>query len=169
MRCLVLALVGFGAACSNVPPQVPSGDPLEVVMEAPDRTIDAGAVRVFVAAPSSSLEAELDLAGLQGPADVRKHALGALEVVRTAADARAYGGQQVRGAPTMRYEVTTRDGGEFDLWIDVEGRVRRVLLPEGPLTASPPPTSPNGLPALVTIDFVFSGPAAEVAPGGPNR
>lgn len=123
---------------------------------------------MFVAAPNESVDAEIDLATPRGPAGVRDHALNALRLVRTAKEARAYGGQQVRGTSTMRYEVTAGDGGEFDVWIDVAGRVRRVLLPDGPLTASPPPTLPNGLPALVTIDFVFDGPQLEVAPGGPD-
>jgi hypothetical protein len=165
---LVLLVALFGGACSNVPQQVPTGDPLEVVKEAPDRTVEAGPVRVFVAAPGESLEAQLDLARASGPSDVRTHALDALQAVRDAEQARAYGGQQVRGASAMRYEVTTGDGGEFDLWIDVEGRVRRVLLPDGPLAASPPPTQANGLPALVTIDFVFDDPGPVIAPGGPD-
>lgn len=165
---LILLGILFGGACANVPQQVPTGDPLEVVKGSPDRTLGAGPVTVFVAAPSESLEAELDLASPAGPQDVRTHALGALQLVRTAKEARAYGGQQVRGASAMRYEVTTRDGGEFDLWIDVEGRVRRVLLPDGPLTASPPPTTPNGLPALVTIDFVFEETRSTRATGGPD-
>lgn len=55
----------------------------------------------------------------------------------------------------MRYEVTPEAGGDADVWVDVAGRARRVQFPVGSLTASPPPTQANGLPALVTIDFVF--------------
>lgn len=151
-----------------MPPQVPTGDPLEVVRAAPDLTTRAGRVRVFVAAPLQSLEAELDLSSPDGPEEVREQAVAALDLVRTVDEARPYGGQQVRGAPTMRYEVTVEGGGEFNVWVDVEGRVRRVLRPDGPLTDSPPPKHPTGLPALITIDFVFDEPEVKIAPGGPD-
>ena len=114
---------------------------------------------MIVESPRQNLEASLDLAREEGPAEIRERALHALDVARVASEARAYGGQQVRGASTMRYEIETEDGAEADIWIDVAGRARRVQLVDGPLDASPPPTQPNGLPALVTIDFVLPQPA----------
>lgn len=153
----VLMAIALGGCTSNEP-RVPTGDPLSVVKAAPEHTANAGPVTVVVSAPDEDLEGRVDLATGEGPPDVRRHADTALERVGRAAKAVPYGGQQVRGASTMRYEVTTAEGTRIDVWIDVEGRVRRVELPDAPPDAPPeasPPTQPNGLPALITIDFVF--------------
>lgn len=146
---------------------MPTGEPLTVVRSAPDVTMAAGTITVFVESPRTSLEASVDLGREEGPAEVRERALAALELARSATEAMPYGGQQVRGASTMRYEIETDDGAEADIWIDVEGRARRVQVVDGPLDADPPPTQPNGLAALVTIDFVYP-PKMKVAPGGPD-
>ncbi|MBW3537455.1 MAG: hypothetical protein KY395_06780 [Actinobacteria bacterium] len=160
----VIVLAGALGGCASDQPRVPTGDPLSVVKAAPEQTTSAGPVTVVVSAPDEDLEGRVDLATGEGPLEVRRHADIALERVGRAAKAVPYGGQQVRGASTMRYEVTTAEGSRIDVWIDVEGRVRRVELPDAPADAPPeasPPTQPNGLPALVTVDFVF--PAADPA------
>ena len=153
-----LALLAFGllfAACADVEPRVPDGEPLEVVRDAAERTTDGGVVEVFVSRPDGSLEGEVDLARGSGPPDVREQAAAALERLAQATEAVPYGGQQVRGAATMRYEVTTA-GAEIDVWVDGSGRARRVQMPDGEPGQSPPPTQENGVPALVTVDFVFA-------------
>ena len=153
-----LAVVVFAVSCGGEP-RVPTGEPLTVVRAAPDLTIAAGTITVIVESPRQNLQDSVDLGREDGPSAVRRRALEALDVARSASEAVPYGGQQVRGASTMRYEIETEDGAEADIWIDVEGRARRVQLVDGPLDASPPPTQPNGLPALVTIDFVLPEPA----------
>lgn len=145
---------------------MPTGDPLTVVQTSADLTPRAGVLRVFVNGPTESLEGEVGLASGTGPPAIRERALAALDVARWATKAVAYGGQQVRGVSTMRYEVTTREGGQVDVWVDVEGVARRVQLPDGPLDASPPPTQANGLPALVTLDFVVIRQSAGLRPAG---
>ena len=150
-----MAVVLLTASCGDGEPRVPTGEPLSVVRAAADRTIAAGPLTVVVESPRQHVEASIDLAGDEGPVEIRARALEALELARSASEATPYGGQQVRGASTMRYEIETEEGAEADIWIDVEGRARRVQLVDGPLTATPPPTQPNGLPALVTIDFVL--------------
>ena len=126
---------------------------------AADRTIAAGTIIVIVDSPRENLQGSVDLEREEGSAAVRERALSALDLARSAAEARPYGGQQVRGASTMRYEIETQEGAEADIWIDVEGRARRVQVGDGPLDATTPPTQPNGLPALVTVDFVVPAPA----------
>ena len=162
MAIVAALLTGGLAACGSGQPRVPTGEPLSVVRAAPEATTAAGLVTVFVSAPRETLEGRVDLARAEGPAPVRERAEKVLGLVGRAAKAVPYGGQQIRGASTMRYEVTLIEGGRIDVWIDVEGRVRRVELPDAPADAPPeasPPTQPNGLPALVTVDFVYPGEA----------
>ena len=157
---LVAAVVG---ACGDRPPRVPTGDPLEVVRASADLTERVGRVTVFVDSPGDSLRAELNLAtdltsgDIHSRFDIRERARASLDIARRAVGAEAYGGQQVRGVSTMRYDVELPGGWEADVWIDVTGRVRRVQFAEGEKATpeSPDPTQPNGLPALVTVDFVF--------------
>ena len=136
---------------------------MEVVRGAADLTERSGSITVFVDAPGESVNAVVDLAGGVGPAEIRERARRALDLIRTADSAVAYGGQQVRGVSTMRYQVTPHGGGDIDVWVSVDGVARRVQLPDGPL-AEPPPTQPNGLPGLVTIDFVIP---PRLVPAGP--
>lgn len=154
------------AACGDSAPRVPTGDPLEVVRESADVTVNAGLATVYVDSPGESASAAVDLAREVGPEEIRARALEALELARRATKATAYGGQQVRGASTMRYEVTPEGGGRLDVWVDVAGRARRIQFPPGDLSATPPPTQPNGLPALVSIDFEF--PDAQLRAGEPD-
>ena len=151
---MLLLVTALTAGCGDRAARVPTGDPLSVVHAAADRTERAGEIRVFVDEPGESVNAVVDLAREAGPTEIRERARSALDVLRTATKAVAYGGQQVRGTSTMRYEVTPRGGGDIDVWVSVDGRARRVQLPDGPL-AEPPPLQPNGLPGFVTIDFVF--------------
>ena len=163
---LLLVAVTLAGACGDRPPRVPTGEPLSVVRTSADLTERSGEMRVFVDAPGESVNAVVDLARGAGPVEIRERAGAALAAIRTAEQAEAFGGQQVRGISTMRYDVTPRGGGDIDVWVSVDGRARRVQLPDGPLT-EPPPTQANGLPGLVTIDFVFS-PQPVVREGPPD-
>lgn len=163
----------MATACGDSPPRVPTGDPLEVVRASADLTERVGRVTVFVDSPGESVSGEVDLEAAPGSGpeildrtDIRERARSALDVARRAVTARAYGGQQVRGVSTMRYEITYPGDWEADVWIDVDGRIRRVQAADGATRGSPNPTQPNGLPALVTIDFVFSG--AQLPTGQPD-
>ena len=160
---LFLLTAALATGCGDRPARVPTGEPLDVVRASADLTERSGDVRVFVDAPGESVNAVVDLARGVGPNEIRQRARLALDVIRTATKAVAYGGQQVRGVSTMRYEVTPRGGGDIDVWVDVDGMARRVQLPDGPL-AEAPPIQPNGLPGLVTIDFVFSARPVRAGP-----
>lgn len=150
---LILFTIALAGACGDSPPRVPTGEPLQVVRASADVTERSGEITVFVDAPGETVRAAVDLAKDLGPSEVRQRARSALDVIRTATKAVAYGGQQVRGVSTMRYEVTPQGGGDIDVWVSVDGMARRVQLPDGPL-AEAPPIQPNGLPGFVTIDFV---------------
>lgn len=152
---IALALAG---ACGGEP-RVPEGVPLEVVRQAPEATAAAGPADVFLEAPGETLNVELDLGAGTGPAEVRRRVVEILSLLDDAEEARPFGGQQVRGAATFRYEVITAEGADIDVWVDNELRVRRIQIPAVPLPPddSPPPTQPeNGLPALLTVDLVFA-------------
>lgn len=121
---VLLALAVAGCAGE---PRVPVGDPLEVVLRSPDATIAAGRAQVTVTTPDGSQENTVDLHAK--PRDtVGAAALEALTLVRRAKGAEAYGGQEIRGASTMRYDVDLDNGHKrrIDVWIDVAFRVRRV-------------------------------------------
>ncbi len=163
------------AACGDRPPRLPSGPPLSVVLAAPERTLAAGRAEVIVADPARSRTAHVDLAA---PFDaVEADAVVALDLLRGAIQVDPYGGQGVRGVSTMRYDVSvdfaqavartpvdrraalqrlesrpsTRPA-EIAVWIDLEGRARRVQRSLD-LVSSPPVTTADGFPAVVTTDY----------------
>lgn len=100
-----------------------------------------------------------------------------VDLVRGALSSVAYGGAAVRGTSTFRYETVinveravaeTPAGGRprmeafaralgapafyADVWIDAEGRLRRIQLPVAKTTERPPDRA-KVLPRLVTVDF----------------
>lgn len=100
-----------------------------------------------------------------------------VDLVRGALGSVAYGGAAVRGSSTFRYEVVInveRAVAETpaasqarmeafaaalgapafyaDVWIDTDGRLRRIQLPVEKTTKRPPDRS-KMLPRLVTVDF----------------
>ena len=105
-----------------------------------------------------------------------------VDLVRGAVDAVSYGGSAVRGASTFRYETVinveravretpaprraaieamARQLGSpafyADVWIDGDGRLRRVQVPVEKTTERPA-TRSKERPALVTVDFFdFAG------------
>ena len=106
-----------------------------------------------------------------------------VDLVRGALASESYGGAAVRGVSTFRYETVinveravaeTPTAGRArmeqfarllgspafyaDVWIDADGRLRRVQVPVEKTTERPEARSKR-LPTLVTIDFVdFEGP-----------
>lgn len=149
----------IAAACSGGgEPRVPEGPPLTVVRDAPAITRSAGRFEVFLEAPGESASAEVDLGAGSGPAEVRARLEALLGLLEDARRATPFGGQQVRGAASFRYEVETAEGADIDVWIDASGRLRRIEVPNVPLPPdeTPAPTQPgNGLPSLLTVDLVF--------------
>lgn len=111
------------------------------------------------------------------------------DLVRGALGSVAYGGAAVRGSSTFRYEVVInveRAVAETpaasrprmaafaaalgapafyaDVWIDADGRVRRLQVPVEKTTERPPDRS-KVLPRLVTVDFYdFGNDTATTAP-----
>jgi hypothetical protein len=173
---LVVTLTVATAACSNGPRRLPSGPPLAVVLAAADHTMAAGGATVIVADPTQTRTTRTDLAAPFDP--IEADAVVALDLVRGAVQADPYGGQGVRGASTMRYDVSvdfakaiertpperraalerlrpkvaSAKPAEIAVWVDVAGRARRVQR-SLELAASPPVTTLDGFPAVVTTDY----------------
>lgn len=109
----VLALAG----CGGEEAALPDGTPVEVVGRAPDVTLATGRAEVVVSAPTLTASGEIDFA--TGESDFvfepdRPSAEARLELrdpravvdlVRGATEVVSYGGSEVRGASTLRYEV----------------------------------------------------------------
>jgi len=151
-------MLALPACSAGGEPRVPEGEPLTVVRDSPDVTRAGGEFEVFVESPGKVDSATLDLGAASGPAEVRSQLEALLGLLDDAREARPFGGQQVRGAASFRYEVLTVEGADIDVWIDASGRIRRIEVPDVPLPPdeTPAPTQPdNGLPALLTVDLVF--------------
>ena len=171
----VIALLAM-PACGSGEPRLPTGEPLEVVRTAPEATIAAAPATISLSEHTGLREEVVDFAPPFGP--VEEQALLALDLLRGTTAAKPYGGQGVRGVSTLRYDVTidvtravaTTPSGrrqalgalaptegqkatfEVDVWIDVEGRVRRVQRAVDP-TADPPVTVRGGTAAVITVDI----------------
>jgi hypothetical protein len=155
---LVLGVVAM--ACGSPEGAGPRGVPAAVVGRAPDVTIAAGRAQVTGAAAGVHATGSLDLRTGTPQVAVKGHrppnpfltdpAL-ALDVVRGRVRIVPYGGVEVQGVGTIKYELDVdparvlaaaptdrRDrlakvlpSGRFyaDVFIDTAGRIRRVLLP----------------------------------------
>ena len=175
MVVIIAALVV--ATCGGDRTGGPKGDPAEIVSKSPDRTIAARTAKVAIATPSARGAGTVDF--VTGSADVRvtpesaqhpllmdKPAL-ALDVVRAAASIEPYGGSEVQGASTIRYELDIAPppglveqlggglrGDTFyaDVYIDAQYRIRRVTIPLD-LDERRPSRTNRILAKLITIDF----------------
>ena len=163
------------------------GSPQEVVDAAPDRTIAAGSARFDAGAPNDQRRGAVDFTEPAAAADAGRYPelsdpAAVVDLVRGAEQAGSYGGAAVRGASTFRYEAVVnveRAVAEtppdrrpavralaerlrapafyVDLWIDSDGRLRRVQIPVEKTTERPAARS-RELPAFVTVDFFdFAG------------
>jgi hypothetical protein len=177
------------AACGADRTGGPRGDPTAVVGKAPDLTVAARTARVVVATPNAKADGTIDFGTAQATMRVRpltasgpaltKPAL-AIDVVRAAVSVRSYGGQEVQGASTIKYEVdvapsaalASQLGGGLrretfyaDVFVDSQGRVRRVVIPLD-LNERRPSDTHVILAKLVTIDFYdFGTPVATTREG----
>ena len=171
---VAVALIG---ACGDDRTGGPTGDPTTIVGKAPDSTVAAGAAKVLIATPSGRASGTVDFATGQArvrlaPADaprpplIDKPAL-ALDVVRAAASVEPYGGSEVQGASTIRYELDIAPppglveqlGGDLrgdtfyaDVYIDSQYRIRRVTIPLD-LNERRPSRTNRILAKLITVDF----------------
>lgn len=174
---VAIALAGCGADRSGGP----RGDATAIVSHAPDRTTAARTAKVAVATPTATADGAIDLAS--GAAQMRVRPVDAhepeltqpalaLDVVRAIASVVPYGGAEVRGASTIKYEVDVAPSEELvaklggsglrgdtfyaDVYIDSQGRIRRVTLPID-LNEKRPSDTRKILAKLVTIDFYDFG------------
>lgn len=186
----LLALV----ACGKGDPG-PEDSPIAVVRAAPDTTVGAGSARVSTTGPyvqatgTVTFVSGRDTMALTGrntqavPWGVNEP-VAALDLLRGVIDVFAYGGAQVQGIGTKRYELVLdldkamaatpaarqadlrlldgRIGDDGEVWADVfvdsAGRVRRILLPVATESERPHGDSKR-IPQLVSIDFFHFGKA----------
>lgn len=189
-----MLVLGSLVACGNGDPG-PAASPTSVVRAAPDATLRAASAQVSTTGPYVQARGKVTFASgadsmaLKGrdtknvPWGVNEPA-AALDLLRGAVDVYAYGGAQVQGRGTKRYELildldkaiaatpaerqadlrllTGKVGDDGQVWADVfvdsQSRVRRILLPVA--TASERPHGDSKLiPQLVSVDFFNFGKA----------
>lgn len=183
------------AACGRGEPG-PTAAPATVVRAAPDATLAAGSATVQSSGPYVSAEGTVEFAS--GRDDLKiagrdttsipwgvTQPVAALDLLRGVVRIDAYGGSQVQGIGTKRYQLDVdlntairatpenrradllllegKLGADNLLWVDVfvdsAGLVRRILLPVR--TASERPYGDSKLiPQLVSVDFFDFGKAA---------
>lgn len=173
------ALTGL-AGCGKDRSGGPKGDPTEIVSGGPAKTEAAGTARVEVAIRAAVATGAADFVAKTASMQVKpvtasepelRDPLVALDIVRAMASVRVYGGAEVRGASTIKYELdvaptpdlVTRMGvgpkkGTFyaDVFVDSLGRIRRVTVPIDPDEKRPSDTH-KILAKVVTIDFYDFG------------
>lgn len=188
----MVVLVGFvavGCGSDDANPG-PTGSPATVVSAAPDVTFATGSARVVGAAPGISATGivmfgePVPALTVAGPKKDQAAPYGVLQPVavldllRGVVAVRSYGGAEVQGIGTKRYEVdidiakaskaTPVDrradlhlldgklGDDNLLWADVfvdgAGRVRRILLPVH-TDAERPYGEDKNIPRLVSVDY----------------
>jgi hypothetical protein len=192
---LFVALVGTTPACSGNGDAGPTGHPDAVVAAAPDVTTATNSAHVVGAAPNVTATGRVDfrtgvdslkLSGLdkaKPPFGVTQPA-AVIDLLRGVVDVRAYGGAEVQGEGTKRYEVdidlekaiaATPEarradlhvldglvGDDEEVWADVfvdrNGRVRRVLLPVH-TESNRPYGDDQSIPQMVSVDYSDFGSA----------
>jgi hypothetical protein len=149
-----------------------------VVAAAPDKTLRAVRASVEAATSDTTGTGWVDLARRTVHVSVAGRQAGrapvllsdpllAVEVLRGATNVVEYGGVEVRGASTIRYQfdvdptkavlgalVTGLRGRTFyaDAWIDGQGRVRQVLVPADVNETRPRRRSAR-VPQVITVQF----------------
>ena len=173
---LFLLGILLGAGCGADRTGGPQGDPTQIVMRSPERTAAAGRATATVATAGAQSDGPVDFATGAVRMTVRppeasdapelRDPLVALEIVRNAAKVVPFGGAEVRGASTIKYELdvapradlAARLGGLHrstfyaDVFVDSAGRIRRVTVPLH-LDERRPSDTNEILAKLVTVDF----------------
>ena len=183
------------AACAGGGDAGPTAKPDTVVAAAPDTTMAAHTARVVGAAPNVTATGRVDF--LTGADRLRVRGLkpddppfgveqpaAVIDLLRGVVHVRAYGGAEVQGEGTKRYEVdidlakairATPEarradlrvldglvGPDDELWADVfvdrTGRVRRVLLPVH-TESNRPYGDDQSIPQMVSVDYSDFGSA----------
>jgi hypothetical protein len=184
----VIALVATACGAGNGDPG-PTAHPDKVIADAPDLTIATGAARVVTGAPGIEASGTVVFATGDDALIVKGRAtnqppfgvtqpVAVVDLLRGVVKVRAYGGAEVQGEGTKRYEVdidlakaiaaTPAErradlhlldgllGKDAQLWADVfvdgKGRVRRVLLPVH-TEMDRPYGADKHIPQLVSVDY----------------
>ena len=154
------------AACGGDRSGGPKGAPSAVVRDAPDKTVATRRARVHAAGPGVTSDGTVDFANrrsdvrVQGPQAATagpelRDPVVVVDLVRSVAEIEPYGGAEVRGVSTIKYELEVDYQGErffADVWIDGDGRIRRVLVPTDKAKDRPKRDDPDRL-DLITVDF----------------
>jgi hypothetical protein len=173
---VLLAAALLVAGCGADRTGGPQGDPTQIVTRSPDRTVAAGRATATVATAGAQSDGPVDFATGTVAMTVRpptandapelRDPLVALDVVRHVAKIVPFGGAEVRGASTIKYELdiappadlAARLGGLHrrtfyaDVFVDSAGRIRRVTVPLH-LDERRPSDTNEILAKLVTVDF----------------
>lgn len=177
LTCAALLVTGL-TGCGKDRTGGPRGTPAAVVAAAADITLRAVRADVEAATFDTTSTGWIDfahrashvsIAGRQvGSAPVLLHdPLLAVEVVRGATQVIEYGGVEVRGASTIRYQFEVdpkraalgplvaglrRATFYADAWIDGQGRVRQVLVPAD-INETRPVRRSSRVPQVITVQF----------------
>ena len=173
---LLFGLSTVLAACGGDRSGGPKGDATAIVAKAPDATVAARPTRAAVATPSATATGAIDLARGSAQMAVRpskavepelRDPAVAIDVVRSVVSVRVYGGAEVQGASTIKYEVDVAPSSELavrlggglkgptfyaDVFIDSKYRIRRVTVPID-LNEKRPSDTHVILAKVVTIDL----------------
>ena len=168
------------AACGKDRSGGPRGDATSIVMKSPDITAAAGRAKVHVATPNATGDGTVDFGGATAHVAVRPgnqpepefaNPALALDIVRSVVSVLPYGGAEVRGASTIKYEVDVapppdllaklgqtmkHDTFYADVFVDSKGRVRELARPID-LNEPRPSQSKQILAKQVTVDFYDFG------------
>ena len=170
----VVALAAVLVACGGDRSGGPRGEPSAVVGAAPDKTAAAGRATVSAAGPGVVTEGTVDFASRTSNVQVKgpkaegagvelRDPVRVVDLVRGVVEIEPYGGGEVRGASTIKYELEVDPkkaqlegfGSRVffaDVWIDSDGRIRRVLVPTDKSQPRPKNDDPDLL-DLITVDF----------------
>jgi hypothetical protein len=173
---LFVGLLTLLAGCGGDRTGGPQGDAASVVGKAPDTTLAARRAKAFVATSSATATGTVDLVTHTATMQVAPAGASqaefldpavAIDVVRNAVKIDVFGGAEVRGASTIRYELDvaptpdllqrlgrTLKGDTFyaDVFIDAQFRIRRVIIPIN-LDERRPSDTHQILAKRVTIDL----------------
>lgn len=177
LTCAALVVTGL-AGCGKDRTGGPRGTPDAVVGGAAAATFRAGRADVEAATSVTTSTGWVDLTHRQAHVSVAgrdaaaapvllRDPLLAIELLRGATQIEEYGGVEMRGASTIRYQFEVDPGraslGDLvaglrrptfygDVWIDAQGRVRQVLIPLD-INETRPVRNSSRVPQVVTVQL----------------